>query len=369
MVHDPLAQMESEVFVVSVCVHYSFFDRHLECVFPGNIADKWDLLYGRFRTSPDGDPHLRVVVRGADAGPYALSINDVTQPVPEEHVMLRLQDMVQNHVLPAVRSHVLWHAALWSVEGRGLMILGAAGLGKTTLSLAHHLAGGRVLSDEIAAWHPETSLMSAFPRALAVRPDSLAVLDDRRAHRRVMLDEEKALVPLPDEALSVAIPLSVVCMLERPADAAAEASESVFEMQVRAPDEAWRDALRICWPEAQLMPHPDGEDWWRGRYTGRLRLRALEEAVRRSEAVLEGFHRGARRQSSFAGPPVIEEMDSGAAAGMALAEMINGRTWGDQTGALRLMAMVRTALRPARCIRCVPGRLEETHPAILQWAG
>ncbi len=351
-----------------VSSHYSFFGLHLECAFPEDVADKWDLMYGRLRASPDGEPHLRVAIREENAGQYALNINDEVQLVPQEHVMVRLQDIVQNYVLPAVRTHVLWHAALWPVEGRGLMILGASGLGKTTLSLAHHLAGGCVLSDEIAAWHPETALMVAFPRALAVRPDSLIVLDDRRAHPRVMLDEEKALIPLPDEASRMAIPLSVVCVLERPADTAEEASASVFEMQVRVSNDAWHDALRSSWPEAQLMPHPDGEDWWRVRYTDSLRLQTLEEALRQSGAVLAGFHRGARRKPSFAGPPIIEEMDSGAAAEMVLAEMINGRTWDDRMGALRLMAMVRTALRPVRCVRCVPGRLKETLAAILQWA-
>ena len=358
--------MEGETLVMPDPLHYSFFDIDLACAFPDDITARWDLLYNHFRSASIDEPHIRVTVDQRDDDRYTLRVNDTVQAVSHDDVMLRLQDLIQNHVLPIVRSHVLWHGALWSVEGRGIMILGASGLGKTTLSLAHALSGGHVLSDEIAAWHPEAARMSGFPRALAVRPDSLTLLGDRRTHPHLMLDEEKAMVPLIADVAGTAVPLSAICVLQRPLDPAVHGQKALCEMQVRAPDTAWRDALQLRRPDAVLTPHPDGDDWWRCQHLGHLPTQILEEAVRGNGAVLAGFHRDARRKPVFSGPPVMEDVDHDIAVELALAELINGREWIDRMGALRLMTMVRTALRPARCVRCVPGKLEETLVAIRQ---
>lgn len=199
-------------------------------MFPSSLAETWERLYGRFRCITPANPcDFQLTVQALNDEQYSLCINDAVQHVKRSDAMLYLQDFVQNRVLTAVRSHLLWPAALWAVGGRGIMILGESGMGKTTLSLAHNLSGGQVLSDEIAAWKPEEALMHGFPRALAVRPDSLIRLGDRRLHARVMLDEEIALIPLPDDSTQPPFPLAALCALHRPHDRKVSQSNPVFE--------------------------------------------------------------------------------------------------------------------------------------------
>ncbi len=342
---------------------YTFFDQTVILSLPRDLQKKWDHLYGRFYTPSVSSANAVSITWEPKGAAYGrLSLGPQSRDVAMRDIMMHLQDFVQNTILPSVRSHLLWHGAVWHVDGHGIILLGASGLGKTTLSLAELMDGGQVLSDEIAAWDPVMSTLVAFPRALAVRPDTLALLGDRRPHVRLHIDEEKALIPLAP--VDETVPLKAVCILEWPMDTAIGDRETVCEFQVVAANEQWVVRLREVVSAIVLQPHPDGGNWWRCHTPNPLRLDRLEQVLQDEHATLMEWHRGARRRPNFSDDPQVMPLNCDTAAGLSMAWLINARTWVDEHGAPRVLGMVRAALRNACCYLCVPGKIAATRRAV-----
>jgi len=76
----------------------------------------------------------------------------------------------------AVRSrrYLLLHAGMAARQGRGVVIAGPSGAGKTTLVAALALQGWDYLTDEILVVDPEGPSVVPFPRSLLVREGALA---------------------------------------------------------------------------------------------------------------------------------------------------------------------------------------------------
>lgn len=343
-------------------VCYSFFEVTLELVLPRESLDQWDLLYGKFRTEthPSG-PHFRAAWESCGSTSGLLRTGSAVREMEQDQILLHLQDLVQNQVLPSVQSCLLWHGAAWEVGGRGLMILGDSGLGKTTLSLAEQHAGGVVLSDEIAAWNPERCRLLPFPRALAVRPDSLKWVGMSGDYARLMLDEEKVMVPLTG-TVGAETPLGAVVFLEWPEDTSEAASDAVCEVCVLAPDFTWITHLQRLGVE--VHPHPDGRGWWRCHSAEPLSAAALEQAMVAGRGVMSAFHRGACRAPSYTGAPVLTALDAMEAARRSLSGLINGRALVAAYTAPRVLAWARSAFQGLPCAQCAPGALAETREAL-----
>jgi len=73
-----------------------------------------------------------------------------------------------------VRSHFLVHAGAVAWRGQGLILVADAANGKTTLVLELLQRGFSFLSDEMGALSRADGRLHAFPRALRLRPDTLA---------------------------------------------------------------------------------------------------------------------------------------------------------------------------------------------------
>lgn len=341
---------------------YSFFDGVLELTLPHESLAQWDLLYGRFRTeAPPPEPQFRALWEPHGPTHGCLRVGPLGRAMEQDAILLHLQDLVQNQVLPSVRSCLLWHGAAWAMEARGLMILGDSGLGKTTLSLAEQHAGGRVLSDEIAAWNPERCRLRAFPRSLAVRPDSLNLVGVSTEVARLVLDEEKAMVPLTSR-VEEETTLGAVVFLEWPEDKSEAGSSAVCEACVAAPDSTWIEHLRRL--AVDVCPHPDGRGWWRCCSAEPLSAAALEQAMTEGRAVMSAFHRGACRAPSYTGRPALAALDPLEAARRSMAGLINGRALVAAYTAPRVLAWARSAFQGLPCVRCVPGALAETRAAL-----
>ncbi len=348
---------------------YVFFDREVELHLPAEAQEVLLLLYGPLAVASSGaDPFLRVVWEEVGEGRGRLRVGDDVREVGRDALLLQVQDVIQNRVLPAVQSHLLWHGAVWRAGDGAIILLGDSGVGKTTLSLAEQLAGGEVWSDEIAAWDPVRGALCAFPRAMAVRPDSLRLTGHPGSAPRVVLDEEKAMVPLRAIAPAALLPLRAVVLLEWPLDITVEDGVQVTELRVEAVTGAWQDGLAAACPGVVIEPHPDGGGWWRCRRAEPLRAEDIDQAMRVGRAVLSGAHREARRAPTYRGPPIVSEVDPGRAAASSLAYAVNARALADASSNAQVLAMARAALRRARCVACVPGMLEETRQAIRRLA-
>lgn len=74
-----------------------------------------------------------------------------------------------NRVLRLQRDILFFHAASIGIQGRGAMIVGPKGSGKTTTALTLAARGHDFLGDEMAAVHRITKAMLPFRRAVSIR--------------------------------------------------------------------------------------------------------------------------------------------------------------------------------------------------------
>jgi len=81
-----------------------------------------------------------------------------------------------NRVLRLQRDMLFFHAASIGIDGRGAMIVGPKGSGKTTTAMSLAARGHDFLGDEMAAVHRRTKEMLPFRRAVSIR-------NGPRAHR------------------------------------------------------------------------------------------------------------------------------------------------------------------------------------------
>jgi hypothetical protein len=75
-----------------------------------------------------------------------------------------------------LENHQLLHAAALSWQDAGLILAGRGMRGKSTLVLALLAQGFRYFSDDIAALRNDSCQLIPFPKAISVRPESLALL-------------------------------------------------------------------------------------------------------------------------------------------------------------------------------------------------
>jgi hypothetical protein len=70
------------------------------------------------------------------------------------------------------------HGACIGLQGRGLLLLGASGSGKSTSTLHGLLSGLQLLSEDAVFFHPESGLATGVANFLHVRADALRFVDD-----------------------------------------------------------------------------------------------------------------------------------------------------------------------------------------------
>ena len=103
-----------------------------------------------------------------------LVYNDVVFPLPNGKT--RMDDInyyVVREILQQVESHFLIHSGVVSKNKKGILLVGDAYYGKTTLVLELVRRGYFFLSDEMAAIGRSDKKVYPFPRCLSIRPSSL----------------------------------------------------------------------------------------------------------------------------------------------------------------------------------------------------
>ena len=85
-----------------------------------------------------------------------------------------------NRVLRLQRERLFFHAASVGIQGAGILLTGAKGAGKSTLSLALAARGHAFLGDGLAAVHQHSGEMLPFRRAVSIRTGLRAQRVDER---------------------------------------------------------------------------------------------------------------------------------------------------------------------------------------------
>jgi len=308
----------------------------------------------------------------AGGGQSALECDGDRYPIRGgiEGLLAHTYSLLLHWVFGQVGDHFLLHGAAVAREGRGLILSGHSGVGKTTLSCAlAEEPGWEWFSDDVAPLRLADGLLCPFPKALSLRPGiarpellaagcELPVLEQGAKsilspqalgltvgteavvpETLVFLDPEPV-EPHPDTApLSVVVHQHVAGLLER-----VRALPDVISARERAGARFVQLEIDTAVP---------------ARCLGRI-----AETCRQAGALVIGTAREAQRaEPDFKGRPRLEPLDLDQAVRLFLRGL-----WGtaqyrlvtELGGGAALYARVAGLLAGVRCLRLVPGRFEES---------
>ncbi|MHC5115157.1 MAG: hypothetical protein ACYTGP_12105 [Planctomycetota bacterium] len=92
-----------------------------------------------------------------------------------DEVLPHLERGIDRRVIATRSEFVQLQAATLVSEGRGVILVGPTGAGKSTLAAGLIARGWRSLSDELALVHARTGLLHPFPKAVCVTSGSMPV--------------------------------------------------------------------------------------------------------------------------------------------------------------------------------------------------
>lgn len=105
-------------------------------------------------------------------------------PLPLRQAPLMLEMALNWCVAMRIFAYLTFHAAVVERGGRALLIPGASGQGKTTLSASLMLTGWRLFSDEFGLFDMDRGQLVPYPRPLSIKNESIEALksfsDDAR---------------------------------------------------------------------------------------------------------------------------------------------------------------------------------------------
>lgn len=162
------------------------FVLHLKAPVPG-FADYLTTLYGEHQVlSPPwtdiADFHIRLIPsRGLrrfiqPKVSFRLDGNSFLAPFPLDHAPPLFEWGLNMSIASRANQFLLLHAAVVEKGGRGLILPGNPGSGKSTLCAALASRGFRLLSDEFGLLSPRERLLVPNPRPVALKNESIDIL-------------------------------------------------------------------------------------------------------------------------------------------------------------------------------------------------
>jgi hypothetical protein len=133
--------------------------------------------YPRFRLTgeePDDSDAYYLIRSDPTCRPYLFdqARNRFFDLVDPPLLVIQAYLILFQRILENMSSHFFIHGAALAWQGRGVVILGDSGFGKTTLTIELVKRGLTFLSDEFATIQRRTRLLTPFPRNLGIRPNS-----------------------------------------------------------------------------------------------------------------------------------------------------------------------------------------------------
>jgi hypothetical protein len=141
-----------------------------------------DRLLAPFAAPTSDGPVYTLGVQDNDEAPYAVWLGEALEI--QSASVDRSIDHICWHVSQQAAARtddlLVLHGAAVSIDGRGIVIPGEAGSGKTTLAAALTAAGASYLTDEWAMIDPATIRVRPFPRALWIHDGSIRAIEGLR---------------------------------------------------------------------------------------------------------------------------------------------------------------------------------------------
>lgn len=144
------------------------------------IAQVVEFLFGGVPASSDVPPHATFVLTGEPPGTVAIHHDGALAHASDSEADWAewLLGNVCHHLARQIRGGLLFHAAALAWQGRGLLLPGEMGAGKTTLAAWLMAQGLDYLTDELV-WIPhQSNALQAFGRPLSIKSGAIPVLQD-----------------------------------------------------------------------------------------------------------------------------------------------------------------------------------------------
>lgn len=157
-------------------------DVNLSCVLP-DVREEYAALYSGFERGHESADSLAIFVRRGRSR-YTLGRRVLIGHDDERMFSVRQVQQVLPHlewavnwaIIRKIRRYLQLHAGVMSLEGRGIVMAGQPGSGKTTLSAGLMARGWQYLSDEFALID-RAGRLQPYPKALCVKQGSFAVIE------------------------------------------------------------------------------------------------------------------------------------------------------------------------------------------------
>jgi hypothetical protein len=361
------------------------------------------------------DGHYHILT---GAGGPAVLVDGRRYPCRDQTTLLSFAYVaILNSVFQRVRSHWLVHAAALNVGGRGVLLLGAGGLGKTSLALELARRGHGFLSDDVGAVRRADGHVDPFPKSIGVRPGMEQLFPDLNFDGQKLIPGlsrgEKGFLPI-DRLIPGAIgqpaPLGGVFVLSGDLAAQTDPGGVIYltldriESACVADLQAVPGIIRVSivediTAESDQWPVVSGQqvftgDWplatdhYRGSAPSAVNFPllqievapgafvdlAIEAVCDRHGALLLHFMKGDEPEADFDRPPVLVPLSRAETARELVRKFRAGprsavlqAVYGGDLG--RMFLDLVELLRDVRCFRLQVGRLRETADAICETMG
>jgi len=324
-------------------------------------------LLARFRVDAPVRGARRLELR-LDGGPR-LVLGRRTFPLRggADAVVAHGYSVLMHWALGQVRGHLLVHGAALARDGRGLVVAGRTGAGKTSVAAGLAARGWELLSDDVAALSLRDGRLHPFPKALSLRPGVAEPPRGTPAARLPVLDgSAKRLVDPAALGWRVArgpVPLRAFVLLEpdRPRGARTRPPVPLSVVVHRAP--------RGLPARVRALPGVHAVELWRGTRYPTLRIATdvpalvlprVEVACAAAGALVIGAARATPRgRPDFAAAPRAEPLGLDEAVHAVLRNLwgvAHGRALAARGGGSALYLQVARRLASVRCWRVTPGR-------------
>ncbi|HMO51130.1 MAG TPA: hypothetical protein PKE26_07785 [Kiritimatiellia bacterium] len=287
---------------------------------PKVLAD-FGRIYDRFRVASNEGaqedvPVLRATVLTGTPDRRPVLIVDDKRIVLEGPTV---PELVYFYVLNFLFQHVehtfILHGGVVEAKGKALIISGASGAGKTTLTLAFAQKGYAFLSDELAPLHGERRIIEPFPRRIGVRT--------REGELKDMID----IAARPGGRLGAACPPGWIVYLAPAVLPDDEAGISYLEVACNRMDGSALQAF-------SMLPGVIAAEALAGRFHPSVRLKisagaalteAIDELCRRSGLAVLDYHHGRTLAPDFEGEPGLERLSGISGVLLVARQLLNAR--------------------------------------------
>jgi len=151
----------------------------------GKVSSALSLLYSGYIVVSDDvfcDFHIRLDSPSGLRSLYKPQVRfyfdekEPFKPLPIAHAFPLFEWGLNWCIAKYAHNYLIFHSAVLEKNGKGLILPGSPGAGKSTLCAALMLSGWRLLSDEMAMVNPATMKVRPIPRPVALKNESIDII-------------------------------------------------------------------------------------------------------------------------------------------------------------------------------------------------